>query len=124
LRLKKLTSVDQLYVTCSMTPDSQDIGADELASAHRRTGYSKIAIHFVIRRDGTVEPGRPLDEPGALSRNANSHTYQVCLIGGLNDHLEPYGSFTTAQRDALAALADVYRLPMHYGPESPLKTLY
>jgi N-acetylmuramoyl-L-alanine amidase len=123
LKLKPLTAVDRLYVTCSMTRDSEDIGAPELASAHRKQGYSQIGVHFVIRRNGTVEAGRPLNLPGAMSRDVNQRAYQVCLIGGLNDHLEPYGSFTQAQRDALASLVDEHGLAAHYGPESPLKTL-
>jgi hypothetical protein len=123
VKLKPLTAVDRLFVTCSMTRDSEDIGAAELAAAHRRQGYSQIGVHFVIRRDGTVQAGRPLNLPGAMSRDMNARAYQVCLIGGLNEHMEPFGSFTQAQRDALATLADEHGLAAHYGPESPLKQL-
>ena len=129
MKLKPLTAVDRLYVTCSMTRDSEDIGAAELAAAHRRQGYSQIGVHYVIRRDGTVEEGRPLHLPGAMSRDMNHRAIQVCLIGGLNDHLEPYGSFTSAQRAALHTLQMVHTndftedVKTVYGPESPLKTI-
>ncbi|WP_266156753.1 N-acetylmuramoyl-L-alanine amidase [Dyella silvatica] len=112
-----------------MTRDSEDIGAVELAAAHRRQGYSQIGVHYVIRRNGVVETGRPTSLPGAMSHDMNHRAIQVCLIGGLTDLLEPYGSFTAAQ---LEALRDVHEsleiagsdvLAIHYGPEAPLKTI-
>lgn len=129
MKLKPLTAVDRLYVTCSMTRDSEDIGAAELAAAHRRQGYSQIGVHYVIRRNGVIESGRSTGLPGSMSRDMNHRAIQVCLIGGLNDHMEPYGSFTTEQTRALSELhfsletagSDV--LEIHYGPESPLKTI-
>lgn len=129
MKLKPLTAVDRLYVTCSMTRDSEDIGAAELAAAHRRQGYSQIGVHYVIRRNGVIETGRPTSLPGSMSRDMNHRAIQVCLIGGLNDHLEPYGSFTSEQLRALDELkfalecAGSDHLETHYGPEPPLKTL-
>lgn len=129
MKLKPLTAVDRLYVTCSMTRDSEDIGAAELAAAHRRQGYSQIGVHYVIRRNGVIEAGRSTGLPGSMSRDMNHRAIQVCLIGGLNDHLEPYGSFTTEQLRALSELhfsletAGSDQLEIHYGPESPLKPL-
>jgi hypothetical protein len=108
-----------------MTRDSEDIGAAELAAAHRRQGYSQIGVHYVIRRNGVIEAGRPTNLPGSMSRDMNHRALQVCLIGGLNDHLEPYGSFTAAQTNALSEIAVTNGLEAetHYGHESPLKPL-
>jgi len=129
VKLKPLTAVDRLYVTCSMTRDSEDIGAAELASAHRRQGYSQIGVHYVIRRNGAIEDGRSTSLPGSMSRDMNHRAIQVCLIGGLNDHLEPYGSFTAEQLASLRTLQTVLTndftadVKTVYGPESPLKPL-
>lgn len=129
MKLKPLTVVDRLYVTCSMTRDSEDIGAKELAAAHRRQGYSQIGVHSVIRRNGLIEPGRPTHLPGAMSRDMNHRAIQVCLIGGLNEQLEPHGTFTSEQLSALRSLhrsleeASGDALAIHYGPEAPLKSL-
>jgi len=71
LKLKPLTVADRFYVTCSMTRDSEDIGAAELAAAHRRQGYSQIGVHYVIRRNGRIETGRSTSLPGAMSRDMN-----------------------------------------------------
>jgi hypothetical protein len=129
VKLKPLTAVDRLFVTCSMTRDSEDIGAAELAAAHRRQGYSQIGVHYVIRRNGTIEAGRATSLPGAMSRDMNHRAIQVCLVGGLNDQLEPRGSFTSEQLRALSELhfaletAGSEVIAIHYGPEAPLKTL-
>lgn len=106
-----------------MTRDSEDIGVAELAAAHRRQGYSQIGAHFVVRRNGDIEIGRPTNLPGSLSRDMNHRAIQVCLIGGLNDHLEPHGYFTSAQVDALGDIQARFDFPLHYGPEQPLKNL-
>ena len=112
-----------------MTRDSEDIGAAELAAAHRRQGYSQIGVHYVIHRNGRIETGRSTSLPGAMSRDMHHRALQVCLVGGLTDYLEPTGSFTGEQFAALRSLhasledAGSDALAIHYGPEAPLKPL-
>ena len=45
--------------------------------------FFKIGYHFVIRRDGTVETGRKLDEIGAHVEGHNSESIGICLVGGV-----------------------------------------
>ena len=42
--------------------------------------WRDIGYHFVVRKDGTVEPGRPLAESGAHTAGAND-TWGVCVAG-------------------------------------------
>lgn len=65
MRFKPLKSVDYIVVHCSNTPANKDIGVEEIDKKHREQGWRHIGHHVVIRRDGTVEFGRPLDTPGA-----------------------------------------------------------
>jgi len=53
----------------------------EIDRVHRRRGLLQIGYHFVIRRDGMVEPGRDLEIPGAHARGFNQFSVGVCLIG-------------------------------------------
>lgn len=55
--------------------------AADIDRAHRLRGLLQIGYHYVIRRDGTVEPGRPLEIPGAHVRGFNQFSVGVCLIG-------------------------------------------
>ena len=123
MKIKALDSIERIFVTCSMTAPSADIGVEELARAHRRQGYSAVSVHYVIRQDGTVEEGRPVSVRGAAAPTHASTSLQVCLIGGLNEALEPRGSFTTAQVDRLKQLADSADVPLVFGHEPPLAAL-
>jgi len=119
MRLKPLHSVEMLYVCASMTrPDEISTGA-QLAHHHRFLGYSKIAVHYVIERDGTVYPGRPLNQPGVLAGDDNARAWQVCLLGGVNESLRPANTFTKAQRVALRQLVADVGKPVVYAADYP-----
>jgi len=60
ITLKTPRFVDTLIIHCAATPPSMDIGAKEIDRWHKEQGWSEIGYHFVIRRDGTIEKGRPL----------------------------------------------------------------
>ncbi len=77
-------------------------------------GWRDIGYHFVVRKDGTVEPGRPLDQLGAHTAGAND-TWGVCVAG--DGDSEPW---TQAQWRAVLAL--VARLRSLAGPR-PLPVL-
>lgn len=119
MKLKPLTSAEQLFVLASMTRPAQVRTGHELGLIHRNQGYSRIAVHFVIERDGAVFEGRPLNLPGALAGKRNTSAYQVCLLGGVNDAMEPEDNFTKAQHTALARLAKSLALPVEYAPTFP-----
>lgn len=123
MKIKALDTIERIFVTCSMTAPSADIGVKELASAHRRQGYSEIAVHAVIRRDGWVERGRDDRLRGAVAPTHASSSLQVCLIGGLNDQLETKGRFTNEQINALRRLSAYYGAPLVFGHEPPLLSL-
>lgn len=119
MRLKPLESVEALYVLASMTRPDQIKTGEELARFHRSQGYSKIAVHFVVERDGTVYEGRPVTQPGALAGKLNQSSLQVCLLGGVNDALEPADNFTPEQHAAVRRLADERGLPVVRAPDFP-----
>lgn len=106
MALKMLTkeSVKFLVVHCSATQAKANIGAKEITQWHRQRGFLTIGYHFVIRRDGTVEKGRPITQPGAHEPRVNAKSIGVCMVGGLDDKLKPQDNFTDDQYAALAEL--------------------
>lgn len=83
MKLKKLERVDYLVVHCSATPRTATaIQARDIDAWHRRRGWLKIGYHFVIKRDGTIERGRELDEVGSHVQGFNSRSIGICMIGG------------------------------------------
>lgn len=63
-------------------------------------GWRDIGYHFVIRKDGRVELGRPLDQTGAHLEGAND-TWGVCISG--DGDSEPW---TAAQMESFLTLAE------------------
>ncbi|MBP9551198.1 MAG: N-acetylmuramoyl-L-alanine amidase, partial [Veillonella sp.] len=44
-----------------------------------KNGWAGIGYHFVIRKDGTIERGRPLSVVGAHAQGNNLHTIGICM---------------------------------------------
>ena len=99
--------INMIIVHCAYTPPSMDIGAAEIDGWHKERGFTGIGYHFVIRRDGSLEQGRPLEQPGAHVQGHNAHSIGICLVGGkvLSEEDAPCNNFTPEQYGALRALA-------------------
>ena len=87
--------VDTIVIHCSATPAGRDVGAEDIRRWHRAQGWRDIGYHWVVRLDGTVEPGRDESQPGA---HVAGHT--------------PADTRTEAQKASLRAL--VARLRSRY----------
>lgn len=87
-----------------------DIGAKEINLWHRQRGFFNIAsglsigYHYVIRRDGTVETGRPVSEAGAHAKGYNSTSIGICLVGGIDKQGRSEDNYTPEQWAALLEL--------------------
>lgn len=120
MKLKPLTSVSRLFITASMTRPAAVATAEDLAKVHRNQGYSQIAVHFVIERNGRVVEGRPRTVPGVLAGSKrNLDSLQVCLLGGVDDAMNPADDFTPAQRKSLRRLRDELGLDPLYAHDFP-----
>lgn len=96
--------VTEIIVHCSATPAGRDVGAAQIRRWHLARGFRDIGYHFVIRLDGTVEPGRPLAMQGAHCPGHNAISVGVCYIGGCDSRMNPADTRTPAQREALERL--------------------
>lgn len=97
-------STDYIVLHCSATPPKLDIGAAEIRQWHIAKGWSDIGYHYVIRRDGRVETGRPENLVGSHVKNHNANSLGVCLVGGVDARQKPQDNFTEAQWAALRRL--------------------
>jgi N-acetyl-anhydromuramyl-L-alanine amidase AmpD len=87
-----------------------DIGASDIDRWHRERGWLGCGYHFVIKRDGTVEDGRPLEKTGAHVRGMNSKSKGICLVGGMNRAKSGAEvNYTDEQMEALRKLIDDLR---------------
>lgn len=67
---------------------ARNVDRDTIDRWHRQRGWLGVGYHFVLLNDrhdllpdGTVQRGRPLDEPGAHVRGMNLRSLGICLVG-------------------------------------------
>jgi len=101
MKQRKITSI---IIHCTASPNSRDIGVKEITQWHKERGFATIGYHFVIKRDGRVEKGRPVDQAGAHCFGHNANSIGICLVG--------MDRFTSAQIDSL--VVGVARLKTQY----------
>lgn len=96
-----------IIIHCSATAPDADIGVEEIRAMHvSGRGWIDIGYHYVIRRNGVVEPGRPEGARGAHAKGMNNAALGVCLVGGLNSQMRPDANFTFQQWHALHRLVE------------------
>lgn len=112
VQFKQRSSTEAIFVHCSATKPSMDVGVREISQWHKELGWLAIGYHFVIRRDGTIEEGRPVGVVGSHVKDWNSKSVGVCLVGGIDDKGKFEANFTPAQmhslKEKLADLKDMY----------------
>jgi len=72
-----------IVIHCSAVGPGQTSSAKQIDSWHRKRGFDGIGYHYVIRRDGSVEKGRPEAKIGAHAKGYNAHSIGICYEGGL-----------------------------------------
>jgi len=96
--------ITAIVIHCSATGAEADVGVREIRAWHvQGRGWLDIGYHFVIRRSGAVEPGRPLEEPGAHVAGHNAGSIGLCLAGGAGEDGRPENNFEPRQWAALKA---------------------
>ena len=102
--MRERTRTDYIAIHCSATKPTKDIGEDEIRAMHTARGWSDIGYNAVIRRDGRIEIGRPLDYAGAHIKEFNLLALGVCLVGGVGLNGKPENNFTPEQFESLEDL--------------------
>jgi N-acetylmuramoyl-L-alanine amidase len=105
-----LSKITEIIIHCSATPNGKNFTAHDIDCWHAERGFNRnltacklspykhIGYHFVIDLNGSIEPGRGLDEIGAHCFGHNAVSIGICLIGT--------DRFTYDQWHALARLAE------------------
>lgn len=96
--------IDTIIIHCSATKPSMDIGAEEIDDWHRARGWAQIGYHYVIRRDGTIEKGRPEHIIGAHVKGHNIGSIGVCYVGGIDEAGNPEDNRTAEQKISMFGL--------------------
>jgi hypothetical protein len=110
----KQRKIKEIILDCSLTNPDMDWGVDELSAFERdRTGIKATGYHFVVKKDGTIENGRPLYKPGVFCSGRNKHSIGICYIGGIDRQGNFSDTRTDLQKFALVRL--ISKLLVMYG---------
>ena len=109
--LRKKT--DSIIIHCAATKASIDIGYKEIREWHvDQNGWDDVGYHFIIKRNGQYEKGRPEGYSGAHAPSHNSRSIGICLVGGMADDGGPENNFTLEQfltlKDLINMIMDKY----------------
>jgi N-acetylmuramoyl-L-alanine amidase len=91
--VKPRRAVSRVFVHC--TASERDTTVGEIRRWHKQRGWSDIGYHYVIRRDGRIQDGRPIEKIPAAQRGHNTGSIAI-VLNGLH-------RFTIEQTQALAA---------------------
>ena len=105
--MRKITLI---VIHCSAVRPNQTSSAKDIDKWHKDRGFKCIGYHYVIRRDGTIELGRPEWQVGAhchvKGQNHNLHSIGVCYEGGLDIRGQPADTRTAEQKQTMRRLLE------------------
>lgn len=106
-----MRSITLLVIHCSDVRPYQTSSAAKIDEWHKRRvthgiHWKGIGYHFVVRRDGTIEKGRPLWEKGAHVVGHNKYSIGICYEGGRNEFGKTADTRTPEQKKALRELLE------------------
>ena len=108
--LSERSYTDMIVIHHTGSPD-MDASAEQIHGWHLGNGWSGIGYHYVIRKDGTIERGRPEWAIGSHAYGENSHTIGIHLSGDFEqaypteDQLDRCGAL-------IADICDRYGIPI------------
>ena len=110
-------NIEYFIIHCAATGPSHDVDLAEVRGWHLQRGFIREGYHHFIKRDGTIENGRPHTMHGAHAKRYNTRSLGICMAGGVmeKDGKTPEPNFTEAQHRTL--IAKLNDLAWQYGPK-------
>ncbi|MBR0187574.1 MAG: N-acetylmuramoyl-L-alanine amidase [Prevotella sp.] len=100
-----MRTITLIVIHCSAVRTNQTSSGAQIDTWHRQRGFKLgIGYHYVVRRNGEIEQGRPEWMVGAHCKNHNKYSIGVCYEGGLNCLDLPADTRTPEQKAALRQL--------------------
>ena len=101
-----MRSITLIVVHCSAVGPEKQSSAKDIDLWHKRKGWKGIGYHYVVRRDGSIENGRPLEVVGSHCVNHNKYSIGICYEGGLDAKGRKVDTRTPEQKRTLRKLIE------------------
>jgi N-acetylmuramoyl-L-alanine amidase len=90
-----------------------DVSAAQIHQMHLENGWSGIGYHYVIRKNGSIERGRPRDDVGAHTYGYNKESIGINLVGNF-EYAIPQNEQIESAAKLIAALCHIYNILPDY----------
>lgn len=108
--------ITEVIVHATETYTNKNIGAIEINNIHNALGHDGIGYHYVIKRDGRLQRGRPVNRNGehAIVNGHDVYSIGIAMVGGLNvasgdDNPTDYRSAQSFTREQFTTLEKFLR---------------
>ena len=98
--------INEIIIHCSATKAGQDFDVNDIDRWHKEIGWKGVGYHYVIKLDGAIQEGRPLDQIGAHCTKKKKKSIGIRYIGGLDKCGKPKDTRTVAQKESLRLLVN------------------
>jgi N-acetylmuramoyl-L-alanine amidase len=100
-----MREITHIVVHCTATPEGRQHTAADVRRWHKARGWRDIGYHWLIRLDGTTEPGRAESQVGSHVAGHNAKSIGVVYVGGIDkDTFKPKDTRTPEQKAAMLNL--------------------
>ena len=97
--------ITMLIIHCSAVMPYQTSSVEQINNWHLAKGWTNgCGYHYVIRRDGSIEKGRPDEMVGAHCLKHNRHSLGICYEGGLDANGNHTDTRTPEQKESMRIL--------------------
>ena len=86
---------------------NRDVPAAEIHKWHLANNWAGIGYHFVIRKAGTIERGRPRDTIGAHAQGFNYRSIGINIVGDF-ENFKPTQEQIESTAQLVAELSSIY----------------
>ena len=119
-----MRKINEIIIHCSDTQEGCDVTAKDIRRWHTTPkekggrGWRDIGYHYVIRLDGTIELGRPLEKAGAhcIGRKGEDHNSHSAAI---SRKTAPGNGATPAPRSRRTRWPGWWRCCSRHSPRPP-----
>lgn len=100
--------ITELIVHWTETHTNQDIGSEEIQQTS-----GDIPYHYIIRRNGDIQRGKPIESLGGLLANGHEkYAIQIAFVGGINcpsgvKNIEQFFSLLSLTRIQMSSFEDI-----------------
>ena len=104
-----MRKINLAVIHCSATRQGTDYSVAQIRKWHLKRGFKDIGYHFLIHLDGSIERGRPWNQPGAHAKGYNNNSIGICYVGGTDGTGRPMDTRSVAQIHSLRAIVSVLK---------------